>query len=225
MIFFDLDNTLLDHDYSAEAGAAKFQDHFADRFKEPRDAFVARWNEVAERHYEKHDTGRQMTLWGQRRSRMRELFGEELSDQEADRRFRVYLDVYEGSWRLYPDTMPCLEALRGHRFGIITNGHGDQQRAKLASTGLSHWFVPMVASMEIGFAKPDKEIFLEAALRAEVDVKDCIYVGDRLTTDAIAGSQAGMKGIWLNRQSAVPAVKHGLPVIRTLAELPLLIGA
>ncbi|MFD0890062.1 HAD hydrolase-like protein, partial [Streptosporangium algeriense] len=48
------------------------------------------------------------------------------------------------------------------------------------------------------------------------------YVGDRHDVDAAAANAAGLYGVWLNRTGApAPA---GLPAVRSLEELPALLG-
>lgn len=60
---------------------------------------------------------------------------------------------------------------------------------------------------------------------------DAAYVGDRLRTDAIGAAKAGLTGGWLNRGSTATAAQleeardAGVRVIRSLAELPSVLGA
>ena len=55
-------------------------------------------------------------------------------------------------------------------------------------------------------------------------------MGDRLHTDAIGAARAGLLGVWLDRPGTATAEQlseasaEGVPVIRTLAELPGLLG-
>jgi putative hydrolase of the HAD superfamily len=165
------------------------------------------------------------SFWGQRRSRMREIFGRDLSDDEADERFRVYLKVYEESWRLYPDVLPCFEALGDRRIGLITNGDGTQQRLKLARLGLEGRFSVVVISREVDCAKPDPAIFQLAAKLGGARAEDCVYIGDRLDADALGGQGAGMRGIWLKRDGQPAAASVGVEVIASLQALPAMLAA
>lgn len=69
-------------------------------------------------------------------------------------------------------------------------------------------------------AKPHKAIFELAAREARTDLKDCVYIGDRLQVDALASRKAGMRGIWLDRKNQWDGQEVGVPVIRNLNELP-----
>jgi putative hydrolase of the HAD superfamily len=97
---------------------------------------------------------------------------------------------------------------------------GEQQRSKIQKLGLVPYFSTVIISREVGCAKPDKAIFELAARKAGVDIKDCVYVGDRLEPDALAAQKAGMRGIWLDRKSEWDGGDLGVPVIRGLNELP-----
>src|SRR5688572_29156390 len=51
---------------------------------------------------------------------------------------------------VFPDAEPTLRALRQtHRFGLVTNGPSDIQRAKLAASGLAHFFDAVAISSEV----------------------------------------------------------------------------
>jgi putative hydrolase of the HAD superfamily len=65
--------------------------------------------------------------------------------------------------------------------------------------GVNKYFNFIITSSEVGIAKPDKSIFIEASKRANSLIENCYYVGDRLDTDALGSKMSGMIGIWLNR--------------------------
>ncbi len=82
----------------------------------------------------------------------------------------------------FPDAEEVLDTLHriGLRLGIITNGEAHVQRWKLERAGLHRFFALMVTSQDVGVAKPDPRIFLEAARRADVHPSACWMVGDQL---------------------------------------------
>ncbi|HEY5039595.1 MAG TPA: HAD family hydrolase [bacterium] len=222
MIFFDLDDTLLDHETAARAGATNVFKSFRSCFKEDLETFLVRWHNVSEKYFQSNSKIK-YELWEERRLRMRELFSVEFSDEEAESRFEVYLEAYEADWRLFPDAIPCLRALQYRKLGLITNGEGEQQRSKILKLGLGDYFQTVIISREVNCAKPEKAIFELAARQAGVAIKDCVYVGDRLQADARSSQQAGMRGIWLNRKANGEDQGFEVPVIRNLMELPSLL--
>ncbi len=54
-------------------------------------------------------------------------------------------------------------------------------------------------SSEVGAAKPDPRIFHHACDGLGLEKEEVAYVGDRRETDAIAATDAGLRGIWLDR--------------------------
>jgi putative hydrolase of the HAD superfamily len=91
--------------------------------------------------------------------------------------------------------LPCLAALsRRHRLAIISNGDGVAQRLKLARTGLSTCFDPIVLSGECGLAKPDARLFLHACDLGGHVPGAALCVGDRYDLDARAPGRLAYGG-------------------------------
>jgi len=222
MIFFDLDDTLLDHESAARAGAKAFYEAYRFAFSEDEENFQQRWNTVSEKYFQANNIA-QYSFLEARRLRVRELFSDPLTDVEAEARFDIYLKIYELNWKLYADAMPCLLALQGHKLGLITNGESETARLKIKKLGLDSCFWTVIISREVNCAKPDKAIFELAAKQAGVNISDCVYVGDRLETDALSSHRAGMKGIWLDRKGKGIGKEFDVPVIKSLMELPKLL--
>jgi len=221
MIFFDLDGTLLDHSEAERRGALAFQCEHSDVFKESPSEFVLFWRSVSEKHMDRFLAG-EIGEQDQRRARMRELFSRNcssLSDRDADELFEQYLARYQQSWFLFADVMPFLAGAKNRRMGIITNGGPTQQRKKLVDTRISDFFDVVVISGETGVSKPDARIFETACQQASAQPEVCVYVGDRLETDAVAASDAGLLGIWLDRNGEASGGIR-VPVIQNLAQLP-----
>ena len=149
MIFFDLDDTILDHSYAQTTASGVFFDHFAACLPYSREQFQRVWPEILEKHFQRFARG-EITFPQVRQARIREVFGDPaISDDEADARFSVYLRQYEANWRLFDDVLPCLERLNGRRVGVITNGSHRMQHQKLEQTGLAGRFSTVVISEEV----------------------------------------------------------------------------
>jgi putative hydrolase of the HAD superfamily len=220
MIFFDIDQTLINHQHAQDAAVGLFWQKFSCLLPYSPEEFCQYWQAVMEKHFATFTQG-EITFVEHRRRRIRELFQEaesSLTDEEADRRFAIYLQHYETNWTLFDDVLSCLYALSNHKLGIISNGNIEQQTKKLCQTGILEQFDSMVISEEVGVAKPKPEIFLTACLRAGVKAQQCYYVGDSLQNDALAAEAIGMKGIWLNRKE-LSSSDIRLPVINNLNDL------
>jgi putative hydrolase of the HAD superfamily len=235
---FDLDDTLFAHREAVERGLAAHRATLGGAIAAADDAVEStRWYELEERHYHRYLSG-ELDFLGQRRARARSfvsLYGMVLAtDDEADAWFDSYLMHYENNWTLHDDTLPCLDALTAGpsplRIGLITNGDIDFQTAKLRGTGLLPRIEHIIASGSVGTAKPDAAIFAHACAVFGVDPGEAAYIGDRLTTDALGASAAGLLGVWLDRagrgtdEQLATCRAAGVPVIRSLDAVPGLLG-
>ena len=98
----------------------------------------------------------------------------------------------------YSDAQSTLAALvdKGYKLGIIANQKlGTEER--LESWGLRPYFEVIAASAEIGYVKPNKEIFEKAFELAKCTADESIMVGDRLDNDIIPAKALGMKTVWV----------------------------
>jgi HAD superfamily hydrolase (TIGR01549 family) len=99
---------------------------------------------------------------------------------------------------LYPDAVPCWDALRaaGYRIGIAGN-----HPLEFAETVRSHY--PMLdfigSSEEWGVAKPAPEFFARIVQQCGLAPEEIAYVGDRLDNDVLPAKAAGMIGVFLRR--------------------------
>lgn len=217
-IFFDIDGTLVDYGAAEHSAACLFHSEHGARLGQDRAAFLARWQDVTEKHFERYLSG-ELSYQGQRRARLREIFGpgQPLADAQADALFDGYLRAFERSWQLYPDVADCLASLAGCTLGIISNGDSVQQRQKLDSLGIAGHFTHVLISGDIGVSKPDPAIFRAACAMAGRAPSACLYVGDKRAVDAEGAARAGLAPVWLNRLDG--RRPDGLPTIHGLPEL------
>ncbi len=120
---------------------------------------------------------------------------------------------------LFDDVMPALTHLRGR--GLVL-GHISNVDRDIFPTcrelGLSAMLGVVVTSQELGFNKPQPEIFLAALKQAGVKPAEAIYVGDQHQIDVVGASGAGMLGILLDRYGFFEEITD-CPRIRRLSEV------
>ena len=236
-VLFDLDDTLFAHAASVRAGVLAHRTaHGGELADADEQAEWERWHALEEEHYPRFLHG-ELGFQEQRRMRVRafvEPYGVDLSDDAtADAWYAEYFDRYREAWHLHDDAIPCLDALAESlpsvRFGIITNADLDGQREKLQTVDALHRFDHVIASGEVGVAKPHPRIFEVAIEAFEVAPDEAAYVGDRLETDAIGAVAAGLTGVWVDRPGVATADEleraalAGVFVIRGLDELAALL--
>ncbi|QKW24093.1 HAD family hydrolase [Kitasatospora sp. NA04385] len=218
-VLFDLDGTLMDHD-AAESDGREYD----------RAEVLEVWHRLERREYDRYQAG-ESTLQEQRRLRAAGLAAHlglgPWPDGRADAWFEGYLWRYRNGWRAYPEVPQVVRELGAtRRLGVITNGEGGIQRAKLHAIGLAALAPHTTASGEAGCAKPAPEIFHLACRALGTAPERTAYVGDRLDLDARAATAAGLLGIWLDRTPPAPGTSPpaDVPRVRSLAELPALLG-
>lgn len=197
MIFFDIDDTLLDYQASQDTAALEFAKRHAAHIQSPEN-FPARWDEVTKRHMARYLSG-ELSFQEQRRCRICDGLGLDLAPREADKIFDKYYEIYEESWRLFPEVENVLIKLADYSLGVITNGDRDHQISKLDKLGILAHFTEIVTPACAGAVKPDMAIFQHAALRSGKLASECWYVGDNYATDYEGAMSAGYRSIWLNR--------------------------
>lgn len=240
VMLFDLDDCLMAHSRAVAIGLGRARTEAGGAIADADDAGeLRRWHYLEEHHYGRWLRG-EIDFIEQRRERVRGFlapFGmTPSSPDEALAWFDRYMLGYRASWSLFDDVLPALDALEvavpGIRFGVITNGDLTFQTEKLEAIGLADRMEHVIASGEIGVAKPSAAIFELAADAFGVPVASCAYVGDRLRTDAAGADAAGMLGLWLER----PLESLGVPVeagvvpprvvrLTSLLELPATVAA
>jgi putative hydrolase of the HAD superfamily len=108
--------------------------------------------------------------------------------------------------RPFDDSIEVLKALRlaGIRTGLVTNAAMPMwmRDAELQETGLLEHLDVRVTAGDVGKLKPHPEPFRVVMQRLSVAPSEAIFVGDRVQDD-IAGAQlAGMRAVWVRRDSA-----------------------
>jgi putative hydrolase of the HAD superfamily len=120
---------------------------------------------------------------------------------------------------LFDDVAPTLTALksRGLTLGLISNIDKDIT-PMLKELGLLNLLEIIVMSVEVGFSKPQPEIFHEAVKRAHVPPAEAIFIGDQYRVDALGACQAGLKGVLLDRYNYFKDVRD-CPRVQSLSEI------
>ncbi|MCC0637118.1 MULTISPECIES: HAD family hydrolase [unclassified Clostridioides] len=86
--------------------------------------------------------------------------------------------------------------------GIITNGPSSHQRMKLKQLNIEKWVDEenIFISSEVGFSKPDINIFRLAEKFMGLDRANTYYIGDSYKNDVVGAKKAGWKSIWMNHR-------------------------
>jgi putative hydrolase of the HAD superfamily len=122
-------------------------------------------------------------------------------------------------FRAYPDAAPALLALRARGLAIVVVSNWDHSlHERLEETGLAPLVDGAVASAELGHAKPERAIFEHALALAGAAPEAALHAGDSPREDIEGALAAGLRAVLVARGER--PVDAGVPVIRSLAELP-----
>jgi putative hydrolase of the HAD superfamily len=218
-VLFDLDDTLFDHRRSSRAALeavhglhapsldfAEFERHHTVHLEEMHVEVLA---------------GR-IDLDDARRERFRRVFqalGVALDDATVDTVASAYRSGYLTARRALDGAAELLTAVRRHaHVAIVTNNLLEEQQDKLQYCGLAPMVDSLIASEDVGFSKPDPEIFRIALERAGVTADRAVMLGDSWRNDVAGAHAAGIRAVWFNPERLPkPAELPGVTELHALA--------
>lgn len=196
-IYFDLDDTLLDH---KAAEVAALQDVY-NNFPIFKDIVPQNLTDV----YHEINSGQ----WAQysrsevsREELQRNRFEMTLQQLKLDGAHYeevgiYYMQCYRNHWRWISGAEAMYhKVLQKYPVGLLTNGFAETQRLKFEKFGLHESAVCRVISEEVGALKPDPKVFQYATDLAGVDADDILYIGDSYSSDIEGGSGFGWNTAW-----------------------------
>jgi len=199
-VYFDLDDTLLDHRQAERAALSDLIREFPDAFGGQDEEHIhAVYHEVNGRVWAEYADGTR-SKEGAKYGRFELLLGRlpgALPDA-ASRMGDAYLDRYERHWTFIDGALEAFETTASHTpVGLLTNGFSEVQRKKLARfPDLERVARHIVISEEVGVLKPDPLLFAHAAELADTPPGNILYVGDSERSDVDGGLGAGWQVAW-----------------------------
>ena len=113
---------------------------------------------------------------------------------------------------------------RSYRLGLVSNTiiPGDHHARALEDAGVLRYLGAAVWSANFGRRKPDPAMLLHVLGELEVAAEHAVLVGDKIRTDVLAATRAGMRAIWLRTPADTPHTGEAEPdfIIHDLRELP-----
>lgn len=201
-VLFDLDDTLFDHGHCSRAALWSVRDEHPALSRMPWEELQGSYSRLLEEVHARLLDG-ELTLREARRERFQRLFselGEEAPDDLVQSAVEGYARAYRGSWRLVPGAEELLlEVGERATVAVVTNNLLAEQRDKLEALGIARYVDVLVASEEVGVAKPDPEIFRVALERVGCSPEEAVMIGDSWESDVVGARAAGIPAVWLNR--------------------------
>ena len=201
-VYFDLDDTLLDH-RAAERGAlaevrnrylALFGTLSVDELQETyHDINAPLWRRYANGEIDKR------TVQHQRFKRLLEAVDAPHADASLVGRF--YMQRYAAHWDFVDGARTAFESIaEDYPVGVLTNGFAEVQEKKLDRFPvLREQSESIVLCEDVGVLKPDPVVFEHATAEVEADPETVLYVGDSYRSDVQGAQPVGWRVAWYAR--------------------------
>lgn len=196
-IYFDLDDTLLNHKKAEQNGLADVHQHF-DVFNEiPLTRLVDVYHHINKGLWEEYGRG-EIDRHILHRRRFEETFMElGVESSLYEEAGKVYMSYYRNHWEWVDGAKEAYHKIASkYDVGIITNGFAETQWLKINQFGFKESASHIVISEELGVMKPHPKIFDHSTELAGVPRDKILYVGDSVTSDVKGGLNAGWKVAW-----------------------------
>lgn len=196
-IYFDLDDTLLDHKSAEVAALGDVHQKFDLFAGTTTDLLAGVYGNVNSRQWGLYSRGK-VTRDELQRNRF-ELTLQQL-DLDASRYEEIgtfYMQCYRNHWQWIDGAQKVYQQVREkYPVGILTNGFAETQRKKFEKFDLYESASQTVISEDVGVLKPDPKVFAHATKLAQVEPTEILYVGDSFSSDIEGGSTFGWNTAW-----------------------------
>jgi putative hydrolase of the HAD superfamily len=212
-LFFDAGNTLLFPDTERTLASL-----IARGIRPTEDQL--RISEKAVREYRDHHSGNtnpNHSYWNVYFDQLFSTLG--LPPDEALQQQLIASSHRSANWRrILPDTRSILLGLKQqYRLAVISNSDGGIQDA-VSAAGIADCFECIIDSAHVGVEKPDPAIFRAALDAMQVQVSECVYIGDVYAIDVLGARSVGMRAILIDPFDLCD--HEDCPSISSLSELP-----
>jgi len=127
----------------------------------------------------------------------REQFAKTLSEKTGVAEENVLVQMNQGIL-IDPGLIELIKVLKkNYKIGLLSNSNAHWLREILRNYNLSELFESVVISQDVGFIKPQKEIFEIILKELDVDPSETRFIDDR-ESNTLAAEKLGIKGIVYN---------------------------
>ena len=198
-IYFDIDNTLLDHSHAERQALSDVRDRYLEIFGTLSvDALQEQYHTINAPLWTQYADGAIDKATVKRERFARLLDAVDAPHADAGRVQRYYMQRYAEHWRFVPGACSAFTTLADrYAVGVLTNGFAEVQKKKLARFPvLRERSDAVVLCEEAGPLKPHPVAFTHATAQTGVDPSTILYVGDSYRSDVEGGRTAGWQVAW-----------------------------
>lgn len=201
-VYFDVDDTLLDHRYAERHALADVRSRYLAVFGHLSvDALQQTYHAINAPLWKRYAAGEIDKAAVKQERFPRLLHALDASHADAARIGSVYLQRYAKHWTYVDGARETFHAVADrYPVGVLTNGFAEVQAQKMKQfPEIPEQSRVVLVSEETGHLKPHPAVFGAAAQRAGTEPERILYVGDSFRSDVEGGTQAGWQVAWFAR--------------------------
>ena len=221
-IYFDIDDTLLDHRKAQERALNDVHHHFTEHFDDiPLTQVQSVYHQINSELWRQYSSGK-VSREHLQEQRFIQLFNHlSIHTLPYHQASKHYMERYTKHWEYCLGARETfMEVADQFPVGVLTNGFAEVQHAKLAHfKEVRDRLSVTIISEEVGYMKPHPALFRHAALQAETAPSSILYIGDSYFSDIQGGLNAGWQVIWYAPEAIDSDVPENVPHVRSLPEI------
>lgn len=200
VIYFDLDDTLLDHKAAERAGLTEIYACFPVLREVAIDRLADTYYQINRTQWERYSR-KEITREQLQQNRFKlTLLRLGLDARQHQAMGRYYMRCYRNHWQWISGAKEAYDNIRRrYPVGILTNGFTETQQKKFKYFNFYTTADYRVISEEVGALKPDPNVFEHATKLAGVAPDQVLYIGDSFTSDIEGGANYGWNTAWFTR--------------------------
>ena len=200
-IYFDLDDTLLDHKSAEQAGLKDVHAHFDFFNAIDLNKLVDTYHEVNSKQWKLYSEDKVTRDELQRNRFEQTLISLSLDGSYYEEVGNYYMSCYRNHWSWVSGAQQAFQKIRDlYSVGVLTNGFSETQQKKFEQFDLYSTASHLVISEEVGVLKPHEKVFDHATKLTGLQPADILYVGDSFNSDVIGGVNYGWKVAWFTKE-------------------------
>ncbi len=202
MVYFDLDNTLLDFNKSQREALKRSMKRYGLTVDEKMRELYEKINEKWWSYFAQGKYKKDYIVV----ARFEEFFESAgINNGDPGLTSKEYLDELSRLAFFMPGAENALKYLKqkGQRMAVITNGVERVQQGRSKKLNLDKYIEFVLTSERVGKPKPDPKIFFEASNLSGVPIEKSIYIGDNPESDFLGARRAGIDFILFENDGKV----------------------
>ena len=210
VVCFDLDDTLCDYETSGKLSRKKLFHYAISKCEAVKLTQFQKAYDMALREMIEHHDREAIFLkmsgkdtWIEHLTRTLKIWGFNNSHL-VEELVSIYGNERRKTLKLFPDALPVLSSLREkYSLSLLTNGPSDIQREEIEDLQIESYFDHIIIAGEVGYAKPDPEIFRFLINEYSIPSSQILYVGNSQKHDITSAYKAGLQIAWINRKNEI----------------------